>query len=77
LIRRLSTTVDSVSASGELVKSLLPNSRVLDCACGTGPLTVAIATLGLDVVATGASLGMVRLKLNPQAEAYIAVAGRE
>ena len=77
LIRRLSTTADSVAASGDLVKSLPPNSRVLDCACGTGQLAVGLASLGLDVVATDASLGMVRRTFNPEAEGYTVVAGRE
>ena len=66
LDRRLSTTADSVAASGDLVKSLPPNSRVLDCACGTGQLAVGLASLGLDVVATDASLGMVRGTFNPR-----------
>jgi SAM-dependent methyltransferase len=43
-----------------LVTSLPPNARVLDCACGTGQLAVGLAGLGLDVVATDASVGMVR-----------------
>jgi SAM-dependent methyltransferase len=43
-----------------LVTSLPPTARVLDCACGTGQLAVGLAGLGLDVVATDASLGMVR-----------------
>ena len=50
----------SVAAFGDLVKSLPPNTRVLDCACGTGQLADGLASLGLDVVATDASLGMVR-----------------
>lgn len=77
MIRRLSTTADSVATSGDLVKSLPPSSRVLDCACGTGQLAVGLASLGLDVVATDASLGMVRRTFNPEAEGYMVVAGRE
>ncbi|WP_344156955.1 class I SAM-dependent methyltransferase [Nocardioides koreensis] len=54
------TPADSVAAFGDLVKSLPPGARVLDCACGTGQLAVGLAGLGLDVVATDASAGMVR-----------------
>lgn len=35
-------------------------TRVLDCSSGTGQLAVGLASLGLDVVATDASAGMVR-----------------
>ena len=44
----------------DIVGSLPPNARVLDCACGTGQLVVGLAGLGLDVVAADASDGMVR-----------------
>src|SRR6478752_7004276 len=44
----------------DVVGSLPPHARVLDCACGTGQLAVGLAGLGLDVVATDASAGMVR-----------------
>ncbi len=44
----------------DVVGSLPPNARVLDCACGTGQLAVGLAGLGLDVVAADASDGMVR-----------------
>ena len=54
------TPAGSVAALGDLVKSLPPHTRVLDCACGTGQLAVGLAGLGLDVVAADASLGMVR-----------------
>ena len=50
----------AVGAVGELVKSLPPGARVLDCACGTGQLAVGLAALGFDVVASDASPGMVR-----------------
>lgn len=46
--------------SGDVVGALPPGARVLDCACGTGQLAVGLAGLGLDVVATDASAGMVR-----------------
>ncbi|MCW2791516.1 MAG: class SAM-dependent methyltransferase [Nocardioides sp.] len=54
------TPADSVAAFGDLVKALPPGARVLDCACGTGQLAVGLAGLGLHVVATDASAGMVR-----------------
>src|SRR6478672_4328250 len=54
------TPAGAVAAFGDLVKSLPPNARVLDCACGTGQLAVGLAGLGLDVVAADASGGMVR-----------------
>ena len=44
----------------DVVGSVPPNARVLDCACGTGQLAVGLASLDLDVVATDASDGMVR-----------------
>ncbi|MDT5220628.1 MAG: hypothetical protein QOF15_2733 [Mycobacterium sp.] len=50
----------AVGAVSDLVKSLPPGARVLDCACGTGQLAVGLAALGLDVVASDASPGMVR-----------------
>src|SRR6185436_19533023 len=50
----------SVAAFADVVQSLPPNARVLDCACGTGQLAVGLASLGLDVVAADASDGMVR-----------------
>jgi SAM-dependent methyltransferase len=50
----------SVAAFADVVQSLPPNARVLDCSCGTGQLAVGLAGLGLDVVASDASSGMVR-----------------
>lgn len=50
----------SVAAFGDVVQSLPPKARVLDCSCGTGQLAVGLAGLGLDVVASDASSGMVR-----------------
>ena len=49
----------AVYSSG-VVGALPPGARVLDCACGTGQLAVGLASLGLDVVASDASNGMVR-----------------
>jgi 2-polyprenyl-3-methyl-5-hydroxy-6-metoxy-1,4-benzoquinol methylase len=40
-------------------EGLGPGSRVLDCACGTGELAVALAERGCDVRASDASPGMV------------------
>jgi len=54
------TPEGSVAALGNLVQSLPSDARVLDCSCGTGQLAVGLARLGLDVVATDASAGMVR-----------------
>ncbi len=54
------TPAGSVAAWGEVVHSLPPGARVLDCACGTGQLAVGLAGLGFEVVATDASAGMVR-----------------
>lgn len=56
----LVTPAGSVAAFDDPVKSLPPNARILDCACGTGQLAVGLASLGLDVVAADASPGMVR-----------------
>ena len=54
------TPQGSVAALDHLVRSLPSDARVLDCSCGTGQLAVGLAGLGLDVVATDASAGMVR-----------------
>jgi SAM-dependent methyltransferase len=50
----------SVAEFADVVQPLPPNARVLDCSCGTGQLAVGLAGLGLDVVASDASSGMVR-----------------
>lgn len=50
----------SVAVFGDVVQSLPSHARVLDCSCGTGQLAVGLAELGLDVVASDASSGMVR-----------------
>ena len=50
----------SVAEFADVVQSLPPNARVLDCSCGSGQLAVGLAGLGLDVVASDASSGMVR-----------------
>ncbi len=54
------TPAGAAAAFGDLVATLPPSARVLDCACGTGQLAVGLAGLGLDVVAADASGGMVR-----------------
>jgi 2-polyprenyl-3-methyl-5-hydroxy-6-metoxy-1,4-benzoquinol methylase len=54
------TPEGSVAALGDLVQSLPSNARVLDCSSGPGQLAVGLARLGLDVVATDASAGIVR-----------------
>jgi SAM-dependent methyltransferase len=50
----------SVAAFADVVQLLPAKARVLDCSCGTGQLAVGLADLGLDVVASDASPGMVR-----------------
>lgn len=52
--------VGAAARFADLVTPLPSNARVLDCACGTGQLAVGLAGLGLDVVATDASAGMIR-----------------
>ncbi|MFC6008271.1 class I SAM-dependent methyltransferase [Angustibacter luteus] len=54
------TPAGAAAAFSDLLTSLPPGARVLDCACGTGQLAVGLAGLGLDVVAADASGGMVR-----------------
>jgi len=54
------TPAGSVAASADLVESLPRNARVLDCSCGTGQLAVGLGGIGLEVVASDASAGMVR-----------------
>src|SRR3954454_9678582 len=53
------TPAGSVAAFSEVVKPVAAHGRVLDCSCGTGQLAVGLAELGLDVVASDASPGMV------------------
>ena len=55
----LQTPAGAAGRFEALVRSLPPDARVLDCACGTGQLAVGLAGLELDVVATDASGGMV------------------
>jgi len=50
----------AVAAFDDVLGSVPPDARVLDCACGTGQLAVGLAGRDLDVVATDASEGMVR-----------------
>jgi SAM-dependent methyltransferase len=56
----LTTPEGSVAWFGPLLEPLGPGARVLDCACGTGPVAVGLARRGLDVAATDASGAMVR-----------------
>ncbi len=53
------TPAGSVAAFSEVVRAIPAHGRVLDCSCGTGQLAVGLAELGLDVVASDASPGMV------------------
>jgi SAM-dependent methyltransferase len=54
------TPQGAVAAVEDLVHALSANTRVLDCACGTGQLAVGLADLGMNVVAADASPGMIR-----------------
>lgn len=54
------TPAGSVDAFADIVQSLPPDARVLDCSCGTGQLAVGLAARGLDIVASDASAVMVR-----------------
>jgi SAM-dependent methyltransferase len=54
------TPAGSAAAFSEVVQPVAAHGRVLDCSCGTGQLAVGLAELGLDVVASDASPGMVR-----------------
>jgi SAM-dependent methyltransferase len=49
----------AAAAFAEPLAGLAPGARVLDCACGTGPLAVGLALLGHTVTATDASPAMV------------------
>jgi SAM-dependent methyltransferase len=61
LISDAKLTPAQFAASFHDVTRLLPsNARVLDCSCGTGQLAVGLAGMGMQVVATDASAGMVR-----------------
>lgn len=62
---------------GGLVTTLPPDARVLDCACGTGQLAVGLAGLGLDVVATDASAGMIRRTEELAGEHGVALQARQ
>jgi SAM-dependent methyltransferase len=53
------TPAGSVASFSEVVRPVAAHGRVLDCSCGTGQLAVGLAELGLDVVASDASPGMV------------------
>lgn len=55
----LTTPEGGAAPFAPLLAGLGPGARVLDCACGTGPVAVGFALLGFDVVATDASRGMV------------------
>ena len=57
---KLTPATAAAAYYGDVVDSVPPDARVLDCACGTGQLAAGLAGLGLDVVATDASDGMVR-----------------
>jgi SAM-dependent methyltransferase len=51
---------DFAASFDDVLGSLPPDARVLDCSCGTGQLAVGLAGRGMQVVATDASETMVR-----------------
>ncbi|HTN23351.1 MAG TPA: class I SAM-dependent methyltransferase [Solirubrobacteraceae bacterium] len=55
----LLTPQGSAAALAVVTDALAPGARILDCACGTGPVAVGLALAGFDVVATDASPAMV------------------
>jgi SAM-dependent methyltransferase len=55
----LTTPDGSAAAFAPYLDGLDRGARVLDCACGTGPVAVGLALRGFDVVATDASGGMI------------------
>ena len=50
-VQETTSTADSVAASGDPVQPRPPNSRVLDCACGTGQLAVGLAARAVQLTA--------------------------
>jgi SAM-dependent methyltransferase len=73
----LLTPEGSVAAFAPYLEGLAPGARVLDCACGTGPLAVGLAQGGFDVVATDASGGMVERTRALAAEVGVDLTARE
>ena len=55
----LTTPEGSAAWFAPLLEPLGAGARVLDCACGTGPVAVGLAQRGYEVVATDASEAMV------------------
>ena len=69
----LLTPEGSAAAFAAFLGDLPPGARVLDCACGTGPLAVGLALRGFAVTATDASPGMVERTRALAAEREVAV----
>lgn len=55
----LLTPAGAVDAFATVVDSLGPGARVLDCAAGTGQLSVGLALRGHDIIASDASAAMI------------------
>jgi SAM-dependent methyltransferase len=55
----LLTPEGSAAAFLPYLEGVAPAGRILDCACGTGPVAVGLARRGFDVTATDASARMV------------------
>jgi SAM-dependent methyltransferase len=55
----LLTPAGSAAAFLPYLDGVAPGARILDCACGTGPVAVGLAQQGFDVTATDASPRMV------------------
>jgi SAM-dependent methyltransferase len=55
----LTTPEGGVAPFAPYLEGLEPGARLLDCACGTGPVAVGLALRGFGVVATDASAAMV------------------
>jgi SAM-dependent methyltransferase len=77
LPEELLTPAGNAAAFGPYLDGLAPGARVLDCACGTGPLAVGLAEQGFDVTATDASPRMVERTRALAAGAGVALIARE
>jgi 2-polyprenyl-3-methyl-5-hydroxy-6-metoxy-1,4-benzoquinol methylase len=73
----LLTPEGSAAAFLPYLDGLASGARVLDCACGTGPLAVGLAQQGFDVTATDASGGMVARTRALAADAGVGLLARE
>jgi SAM-dependent methyltransferase len=72
----LLTPEGSAAAFLPYLDGLADGARILDCACGTGPLAVGLAQRGFDVTATDASPRMVERTRALAADAGVGLAVR-